>query len=456
MPEHDPIPLLEDLVAEGLERLPVEGPAVVDELARRCPELALDIRQALDLGHELGLVESGNQSVSQEHPDRLGEFQLLEVIGGGGMGVVYRAEQVGLGRPVALKVIRPELLHVAAARERFRREALAVARLQHPGIVPIHTVGEDGGVPYLAMELVDGRPLSTVLHDLASRDDRSARSSRDLFRPDGTESGSTSDANASSRSAGPATWVTACVALVRQIAEALEHAHTRGVAHRDVKPSNVMITGSGRALLLDFGLARETSMSRMTRTGSRPGSLPYMAPERLLAADDSVIDECLADVYSLGVTLYEMLTLELPFTARNPDLLVKRVLEGKAPRLRGVVPGADWDLENIVQTAMEPDMSRRYQTAGDFARDLGNLLAGRPVEARRSGIIRRSARWVRRRPAGAAAVFFAVLALGVVPGAWALRERALNRDLLQANHAVADQAQRANRSSEFLLRLLET
>src|SRR5690606_32092732 len=215
-------------------------------------------------------------------PERLGDFRLLERLGGGGMGVVYRAEQVSLRREVALKLVRPDQLYFPGTRERFRREVAIVAGLSHPGIVPVYAFGEEDGLPFFAMEYVRGATLAETLDALRGG----------TFGPAGGEaiaaaiaarSASADDGAASAMFEGA--WEQICTRIAREIAEALEHAHRRGVVHRDVKPSNVMVTSSGRVMLLDFGLSSTSGSERITRSGSVLGSLAYMAPEQLRGAE---------------------------------------------------------------------------------------------------------------------------------------------------------------------------
>jgi tetratricopeptide (TPR) repeat protein len=394
---------VELLMIACLEAPPEEFDAAVERACAEHPALAPRIHTRLAALQTLGIRPSAEPRLAQEFPERLGDFRLLRRLGGGGMGVVYEALQESLGRPVALKLIRPEHLYFPRARERFRRETLAVASLQHPGIVPIYTVGEELGIPFFAMELVAGCTLAEVLGSLKDR------APEGLLRSDllgVARAGAALRADETLEPLADSGWVESCIELTVQVARALAHAHARGIVHRDVKPSNVVVTPDGRARLLDFGLASTQSEPHLTREGTAVGSLTYMAPEQVRGELDPGPR---ADVYSLGVLLYELLTLQVPYVDESPIALRLRILEGGPDAIRArnrVVPK---DLETVCLKAMEVDAGRRYASAEDCAEDLENVLARRPIRARPAGPVARAARWVQRKPATAAAV-----ALGVV------------------------------------------
>jgi serine/threonine protein kinase len=279
-------------------------------------------------------------------PHRLGRFELLAEVGRGGFGTVYKARDPELERTVAVKVLRPSRLAGATGLERFVREARSAARLQHPGIVPIHEVGQQGGVPYLVSDFVAGVTLAESL---------SAR------RPDPREAAQ----------------------AVAAVADALQYAHEHGVVHRDVKPANILLGEDGAPRLTDFGVAkRDAGDVTVTSEGDVLGTPAYMSPEQARGAGHRVDGR--TDVYSLGVVLYQMLTGELPFRGTQQALLHQVVHD--EPRLpRGLNDRVPRDLETVCLKAMAKEPGRRYATAGALADDLRRLLRGEPIRARPVG-----------------------------------------------------------------------
>jgi serine/threonine protein kinase/tetratricopeptide (TPR) repeat protein len=435
-PAHDPV---ENLIEECLARIEAEGSAVVDEVCRRHPEHAAAVRAGLVALRGAGLVD---QDAEEPAPERLGDFRILQRLGGGNMGVVFLAEQTSLGRKVALKVIRPERLFFAGSRERFRREVESVARLQHPNIAQVFLAGEENGLPYFAMEHVEGATLASALQALAGRQPDEL-GGEDLARAVG---------GACSPAAQPAplfagSWVATCLRIVQQAAQALAHAHERGVLHRDVKPSNLMLTPAGRVLLVDFGLARTEGSAELTATGSPMGSLAYMSPEQLEGRHKELGPA--ADIYSLGVTLYELLALRRPHDGSTTVEICRRISAGRPERLRARNRAVSVDAETVCLKAMDADPGRRYASAADFARDLDNVLAFRPIAARRAGWLQRTRRFARRSPAAALAIVLGCLLVLGTPSALYWNERS-------ARAAIELEAEVARRTVEFMVSLFES
>ncbi|MFT5153456.1 MAG: serine/threonine protein kinase [Planctomycetota bacterium] len=404
----------DDILFECLERMELEGVAVLEALCEKHPAHASLLRERIWLLRDVGLVSNDGDPEAAEHPETLGEFRLLKKLGEGGMGAVYQAEQAGMNRRVALKLVRPAELMFSGTRERFRREVEAISRLNHPAIATVHTVGEASGIPYFAMELVEGESLDRILRHLRGQDPASltaahfARAIDALYKAsDGDDSPRAGADFSADVFAG--SWSRACVRIVRDVSTALAHAHERNVLHRDLKPSNVMLTPSGSVKLLDFGLASMADATRLTRSGALLGSLPYMAPELFeeRAADQS------SDVYGLGVLLYELLTLALPFAATTRvAVLQSKILDGRPDRPIKRNKSISADIETVCLTAMARDAKQRYQTAEDLSRDLDNLLANRPIEAKRASLQAQLWRWMQRQPAMAALIF--MTAIGVL------------------------------------------
>ncbi|MHC5065000.1 MAG: serine/threonine-protein kinase, partial [Planctomycetota bacterium] len=352
--------------------------------------------------------------------EQIAGFRLLEVLGRGGMGVVYRAVDAELGREVALKVLRPELLHFADSRQRFQREIESASRLRHPGIVSVYTAGEDDGVPFFTMELVEGASLAGSI-ELLQGQTLGSRRGIDLLASDGDRGSSSQSGTANLAD----NWIRACLQVARMVAEALQHAHENGVIHRDVKPSNILIDEHGRARLLDFGLARLESGQQLTKSTSLLGSLPYMPPELVEARLTEPGPR--QDVYSLAVTLYELLTLRQPFLADGSEETRRRVLAGEFVGLRRMESSIGRECEIVCHKAMDLDPSRRYASAREFADDLDNLLEHRPIQARPAGMALRSWRLLQRHPTGSVSVILGMLV--VIASVFALVSTMQSREI---------------------------
>ena len=404
-------------------------PAVEALLATR-PEYAAAVRTRMDALSRAGLLE-GNDGA--ELPERLGDFRLIERIGSGGMGVVYLAEQESLGRRVALKLVHPEHLFFPGARERFQREVEAVARLEHPGITPVYVVGEASGVPYFAMEHVAGASLDQVLTALRGRRPENLTSA-DLFK-------ALPECAPTAGTPLPESWVDVCFSLAVQITDAVMHAHERGVLHRDIKPSNIMLTPSGRLRLLDFGLARSEGDARITRSGSVLGSLPYMAPEQVRGETGRIGPQ--TDVYAVGVTLYELLTLRPAYWSETTERTRQRVLDGRPVAIERLNSAVPWDAETVCRTAMDFDPAQRYPTMAAFSDDLNRFLRREPIQARRPGRGLRLRRWVQRQPALATGLVLGAFVVIGGPVAYAMQSEAARAEISIAYDAEAVQRQRA-------------
>jgi serine/threonine protein kinase len=349
----------------------------------------------------------------------LGDYRIVREVGRGGMGVVYEAVQLSLGRRVALKVLPLAAALDPRPLQRFRNEAQAAAQLHHPHIVPVYGLGQDRGVHYYAMQFVDGFTLAQVIADL--------RAAADNQRPQAPrQRGSTAaDSDAVPVSSAPLLVCTPAAAagqgqptrpaaalttersarspayfrtvarLGRQAAEALEHAHQLGVVHRDVKPGNLMVDTAGHLWVTDFGLARFAAGQGVTLTGDVVGTLRYASPEQVLARRGLPVDHR-SDIYSLGATLYELLTLEPAHPGSDRDEVLRQIAWGEPVPPRKLNTAVPVELETILLKAMAREPERRYGTAQDLADDLGRFLEDRPIHATRPSLAERLTMWARR------------------------------------------------------------
>ena len=496
------------LAEEFLERCRRGDRPSLKEYADRHPNLSGEIREVFPAMARMENIALADESLAAEHvgpgaPDtevvpwlgQLGDFRIIREIGRGGMGVVYEAEQVSLGRHVALKVLPRQALAGSSNFQRFRREARAAARLHHTNIVPVFGVGEQDGLHYYAMQFIAGEGLDVVFAKLCAR----ATSERTvtLAAMDGLhgghgtapeEAGEAGAASgpaartgpiAGSRSAGgeshvsgnepsskvspldgsgplepqanqPETTYYRSIARVGlQVAEALAYAHSQGILHRDIKPSNLLLDADGTVWVTDFGLAKTEGADALTQTGDVVGTLRYMAPERFDGWSDPR-----SDIYSLGVTLYELLTLHLLFEEPNRARLIQRVAHEMPPAPRKLQPKIPRDLETIVLKTIAKEPARRYLSADDMADDLRRFLADRPVKARRTSSAERLWRWSRRNPALAVSLstLFMALAVGCIGATilWrrAERQREIAAGLQDLSETRRNESERLRAQSE--------
>jgi eukaryotic-like serine/threonine-protein kinase len=503
---------VELLAEEFLDRKRRGEQPTLREYLERHPDLADEIRDLFpallmmeDLGESsgetTGSLAANNGAAVGIRLQRLGDYRILREIGRGGMGVVYEAEQESLGRRVALKVLSTGSLLDPKQVRRFEREAKAAARLHHTNIVPVFGVGQQDGHHYFVMQLIAGLGLDVVLDDLrrlrraklgagptvepdpvASRNAglTAADVARSLFVGDFPASRQLADESATlphddtipaasevpynelpadsspsssavlpgsselSASTDPDRQFYRSVARIGiQVAEALEYANRQGILHRDVKPSNLLLDNHGNVWVADFGLAKAVDADDLTHTGDILGTIRYMAPERFSGRCDAR-----SDVYSLGLTLYELVALKPAYEASDRHALIDRVSREEPERLKKLAPGVPRDLETIIAKAAARDSSGRYATAAAFAEDLRRFVEDRPIRARRVSPAERLARWCRRNKALAASISVAAIALLAVAAVSLLYARRL------ARHATLQAA--ANRQITRLADDLQT
>jgi WD40 repeat protein len=375
-----------------------------------CPACALQgLLKFVTAGNESGFRTSGTdlpEPIDQQPAPRFGDYELLELLARGGMGVVYKAHQISLNRTVALKMIQAGALATPAEVKRFHAEAEAIAQLHHPNIVAVHEIGEHDGRYYFSMDCVTGRTLAEVVRD------------------------------------GPLPAIRAAT-YVNTTATAVHYAHQHGILHRDLKPANIIIDENDEPRITDFGLAKRFQdsalripHSALTLSGQVLGSPNYLPPEQ--ADPKRGMPGPASDVYALGAILYHLITGRAPFQADSLTTLLRQVIETDPVAPRSLNPGIPSDLETICLKCLEKEPQRRYGTAQALADDLDRFLNQQPVLARPIGAAGRAWRGCRRRPAlvGLSAALVLTLLAGLTLAIWQLRQTTAS-ELLARQHAYA-------------------
>ncbi len=387
---------------------------------------SLDLEVANKISRMSASCKETVPAIDTVQGEQLGDFILLRELGRGGMGVVYEARQISLNRIVALKVLPAHLTLRQEAVERFRREAFSSAKMKHPGIVEIHAIGEEEGNHFFAMEFVEGAPLNRIiaaLH-LANRYPTDGNQMGEVvelekFRPTGRD-----EKPRRAVAAGDfwnKSYIETVCRIVAQVAAALEHAHKAGVIHRDVKPSNILVQSDGIAKLTDFGLARAEGLPSLTMTGELSGTPHYISPEQISSKQGTVDHR--ADIFSLGVTLYELITLQRAFDGKTSQEVMGKVTARDPTLPTKVARLIPKDLETICLKAMEKNPDRRYASAAELLDDLNRFLEFRPITAQPAGLVRRTNRWIRRSPARATVVVMLFLLVVVGPTIFAVQQK---------------------------------
>lgn len=470
---------MDQLAEEFAERYRRGERPTIAEYIQRCPEHAEEIRDlfpALVMMEDVAPVDTESFAsfrtggFTRSHPSQIGDFRIVREVGRGGMGIVYEAEQVSLGRHVALKILPRPVIPDERHLRRFEREARAAARLHHTNIVPVFGVGEEDGLHYYVMQFIPGLGLDDVIAELkrlkthgGSGDSTPERSCGDVSAAGAARSllsgdfgrtvitaaaGDTSEsdvpappsaagetdtmqrsdtwadswsginlpgqseADASASTAAAQTYWHSVARLGRQVADAMQYAHDQGILHRDIKPANLLLDMRGTVWITDFGLAKATDQQDITHSGDILGTLRYMPPETFNGSVD-----LRSDIYSLGATLYELVALRPAFQETDRNRLIRQIVSSSPEPLAKTAADVPKDLETIVRKAMEPDVAHRYQTAGQLATDLERFCNDEPIRARRVSVVERFARWSRRNRSlaaalGAVSVLLLVIAVG--------------------------------------------
>jgi len=415
--------VFEEIIAESLE---TDTPPDVENACRDQPELASCLRrradqyekaiQAFEALPKVGRDQDTSPSSAEGWVGkRIGDFEIVRELGRGGMGIVFLAQQISLRRMVALKVLSPQLAAVPQYVERFSREATATASLSHPGIVSVHAAAETDGYLYIASEYVEGPTLEEVISAIRSGGGGTAAidivhallKRKEMPKKDGDRK--------STPSLGRG-YIQFAAKTMGRVLDALAHAHNHGIIHRDIKPSNVILRPDGNPVVLDFGLARMSAEARVTMSGELLGTPSYMAPEQV-DRKYGAIDQR-TDIYSAGVSLYELLLLETPFQEKTPHGIISDILHRDpiAPAKRNrLVPH---DLDIIIMHAMEKQPGKRYQAAEEMAADLRRFLKRESIKARPPSILTKLSRRIQRSPYVAASVLLLCCLIAVT--SWAV------------------------------------
>ncbi|MEM6471192.1 MAG: protein kinase [Planctomycetota bacterium] len=474
-----------DLLGEGqapsIEQFLNENESIAEELRPALEGLALVHEAGGDSASSLSSMSHDKTETAAEFlgGKPIGDFQIIREIGRGGMGLVYEATQLSLNRRVALKVL-PLASGLDAVRlQRFRNEANAAATLHHTNIVPVYAVGNDRGVHFYAMQLIDGITLADLLRSLreseegddapfaqtddhvgqreesrASRRPSSARGEYDTVPHYSTEFNSDH-----ARQTG---YFRNVARMIRQAALAIDHAHQYGIIHRDIKPANLLLDDTGKIWVADFGLAQvQAEQSNLTRTGDPMGTLRYMSPEQATGQHSALNHR--TDIYSLGVTLYELLTLRPAISDGSYHEMLNRVAHSEPPTPRSIVPELPVELETIVRKASAKLPTERYESAEALAADLQAWLDDKPIAAKPPSPLERLAKWRRRNSGLVAAVggvlMFATVGLAITTLViWNQKQKtseALTRETEQRQLAE-ERFEQARRAVDTFSRLSET
>ncbi|MFO0898424.1 MAG: serine/threonine-protein kinase, partial [Pirellulales bacterium] len=480
-------PRLLAAVKEYQEALAAGQPVDRREFAARYPELAAELEaclQGLDLlnamtSESVARSRTGTQSTKGAGPfsaaDELGDFRIVREIGRGGMGVVYEAWQLSLGRRVALKVLPFAGAFDPRQLQRFRHEAQAAAQLHHSHIVPVYAVGCERGVHFYAMQLIEGQSLAELIRQLREQaglaeelpNNSTAAGQRSAAKPTtssplkfdttpGAATLSLSTARSPLPAAGPWSqnlsmqrgtrkqeFFRVAARLALQAAEALDYAHQFGVIHRDIKPGNLLIDGRGHLWITDFGLAQFQTDFGLTQTGDLVGTLRYASPEQV--GGQKVLVDQRADVYALGASLYELLTLHPLFEARHRTGLLHQVLTQEPRAPRAVDRQIPAELETVLLKALAKNPLDRYATARELADDLQRFLLDQPILARRPTPWVRTQKWLRRHPSVVVSTVV-ILLLGVV--GLSISNLMIGRARASAVSAWNEEQKKANEAEE--------
>ena len=465
------------------------------QLIARYPEFASELEACLAsldyvTAAEVASLISGAESSDEPVAERsLGDFRILREIGRGGMGVVFEAEQMSLGRRVAVKVLPFAGVLDPRRRQRFNHEAQAAALLHHHNIVPVYQVGCERGVHYYAMQFVEGQTLAALIDELRhvergetivaprstgdgkADDDFESKNRQTVANETSVTSSTAPFAEPSAGMTGRKEFFQSVAQIGIQTAEALEYAHQSGVIHRDIKPTNLLVDAVGKVWITDFGLAYMESDASLTMTGDVVGTVRYMSPEQALAKRTGIDHR--TDIYSLGATLYELLTLQPLIQGEDREDILRSIAQDKPTPPRRINRHVPDELDTVLMKAVRSNPSERYDTARELADDLQCFLENRPIQAKRPSLVQRTTKWIRRHGQVVAACSILMLLGLLIVGpfiAWreslrasqastaAARESAISeqqRKLLYASHVNLSKAAWEGGNVDYAVSLLE-
>lgn len=424
-----------------------------EQLLRQVKQLC-SLRQDADGLFELDATAEASQTQTAGASlvgTTLGDFRIESLLGAGGMGEVYRASQLSLNRVVALKVLHPQNRSPSAIR-RFQTEINAAAHLHHTNIVRVYTSGSEGNIHYFAMELVDGSTLGDVIRRLRLQSNpksptlsdsaetvRQTATAHSVSQTTGGLTFASEDSRVPQLELSDGDYFNWVAKHIASVADGLNYAHSQSLVHRDIKPANLLLSSQGRVLISDFGLARNISEPGITQSGEILGTPFYMSPEQLSAS--SALDHR-TDIYSLGATLYELLTLQPPFPGESRDRVLARIASDAPIAPRRINPKIPRDLETICLKALEKSASDRFHSAGALADDLRRYLDGQPIQARRTGLVERAFKWSNRHRGLAASLVALPCCVAIVATLFAIQNYRLavklQAETLRANEVIFD------------------
>jgi len=419
--ENNPENIIEQAVQQFIDAQLQGKEPNLDEFVKQYPQFESQIRKRIQNLRQIdnlfdGLMRADEDDFSKTAPQynligqKLGDFEILKMVGQGGMGAVFLARQVSLDREVAIKVISSVGGAQAKNLDRFKRESMVLAKITHPNIVPIYEVGQEGPYSYFVMQYINGVSLDKILSSIRNAktgDKTSAVMSKCLKTYTATYSDKHQDTKGTTAEIDT-DYIINISKIIISIASALDYAHKKGILHRDVKPSNILIDSDGTAKLVDFGLARAETQQSITISGEFFGTPSYVSPEQIRKPDTV---DCRSDVFSLAATYYECLTLHPPFGGDTVNETLTQVISHEAVPPKKYCPRLSTDFNTVLLHALEKSPEDRYLTAADFANDIKNLLEFKPIMAKRPSIVYRAYKTVRRNPLKIAVVGISILVI---------------------------------------------